>query len=158
MLGQVFSLMIIRSDACRILGLHCVGCCGKNFSSKEEVTSSIEKNTLEFASCTSLEAFRDRALPHELRMSGACRNIIFREGLPICPLHPAVAGGEKDLRYGHCDPDHLCKSAFLYNVWEEEKREAFVEMLRNKDLDWYSFSVGMDSGEFVGEFLRGYRR
>ncbi len=145
------------SQICIIGDLTCMGCCGNTFGSAEELADAIWRNTLEFRESTDKITFKDRAEKDTLRSCGVCKNLIFSDDKMTkvkCPLHPVFNSPEEkgDLREGHCDTVHLCRAAFLYNVWDEKKKKKFVAFLLGKKLDWYTFSMGMDSNSLLEEF------
>ncbi|MDP3990430.1 MAG: hypothetical protein Q8Q01_04465 [archaeon] len=141
--------MPIISPLCQLNG-GCMGCCGHDFISKEKIKEAIVLNTKEYSQITSLDTFRDRAYPSDLR-SGVCRNLIEEKGCFFCPLHPARNSG-KDLREGHCNVNYLCKTAKEFADWNEETKNKFMEFIRSKGLDNISYSIIMDNGELLKEF------
>jgi hypothetical protein len=130
----------------------CMGCCGHDFKSLELVKEAVRRNTLEFRKFKNLEKFRDRAGKWDLRY-GVCRNVVMIRGKVFCPLHPARNKG-KDLRKGHCDVDYLCKTAKVFSKWNKEKQKKFLEFVEGKGLDVIEYSVGVDDGSLLKEFLR----
>ncbi|MBT5021931.1 hypothetical protein HOK51_03595 [Candidatus Woesearchaeota archaeon] len=156
----------IKSSLCNSLGVLCIGCCGKLSDSKEEVAQGIKKNTLEFKHSVSdkhnkkqLKHFRDRHPARELRNSGVCRNLIYDvdKDLIFCPIHQEICGTDNgtDLRDGHCDTLHLCKAAFLFDLWPKEKRDEFISFLRKKmrkGMCWHKLSKGLDNDKLLYEF------
>ncbi|PIN81480.1 hypothetical protein COV11_01980 [Candidatus Woesearchaeota archaeon CG10_big_fil_rev_8_21_14_0_10_30_7] len=141
------------SELCQFEGISCMGCCGHSYTNRKEVTEGIDKNTNEFnahlKTNESLIIFRDRF--ETLRSCGICRNMVWEEKKVLCPLHPAKNKG-KDLRIGHCDRNYLCPTAKTFNKWSEKEKEKFRIFIRAKKLDWYSHSMGMDSGKLLKEF------
>lgn len=133
------------------LGLSCIGCCGHNFGTKEELESSILKNTLEHNDAEHMLTFRDRAKKENLRKSGLCRNVIEKNGRYFCPLHPLQNNG-KELRKGHCDIGYECKTFFEFNSWAKKKQDSFIKFLEKKHLDNIDYSIGIDSGSLLKEF------
>lgn len=133
------------------LRLSCFGCCGHSFSSKPLIKDVISKNTAEFRQFDSKLAFRDRS---DTLACGICRNLIFfsdkRYG---CPLHPEQNQGI-DLRIGHCAHDYLCATQRKFDSWDEPTKRKFMGFLRQKDPDWYDYSIGIDSGSFLEEFMK----
>ena len=59
-------------------GLSCFGCCGNDYSNKKKLMRDIQKNTHEFHKSESIKSFMTRTT--ELRPSGVCANVVFREG------------------------------------------------------------------------------
>jgi len=127
-----------------------MGCCGHSFISKEKIKEAITLNTTEFSRTPSLDTFRDRAYPSDLRL-GVCRNLIEEKGCFFCPLHPARNDG-KDLREGHCNVNYLCKTAKEFADWSEETKSKFIKFIEKKELDNISYSIVMDNGELLKEF------
>ena len=144
------------SPLCRLNG-GCMGCCGHSFPSSHKIAQAIHKNTAEFLEVlpTTEEeflSFRDRRPAMDLRQ-GVCRNLIEEKSCFLCPLHPARHEG-KDLRIGHCDVDYLCETAQAFETWDEEKKNAFVKFIEHKKLDNLTYSMMMDKGKLMEEFLR----
>jgi len=133
-----------------------MGCCGRNYTNDEEVFDSIWKNTKEFEEIRNKLTFRDRSPRYSWRKSGVCRNLIFTDKSMkkvMCPLHPGH-NYRKDLRKGHCEIDHLCDAARQFPNWDMKKQNAFISFIKKKKLDWYEYSMGMDSGKLLKEFLK----
>lgn len=148
------SKQIRFTQLCQLNG-GCMGCCGHDFISKEKIKLAIKKNTLEFEHAhpqTEIELlnFRDREHCMNLR-SGVCRNLIEKDNQIFCPLHPDKNKG-KDLRIGHCDINHLCKTAQEFESWEEKKQEQFLTFIKNKTLDNIDYSMAMDKNLLLKEF------
>jgi ferredoxin-thioredoxin reductase catalytic subunit len=151
-----------RSDVCIIEHLTCVGCCGKDFTSREEIEKAVRKNTKDFIAINNKIKFMKRKDNEFLHDSGICRNIIYTnedEDDVMCPLHPCFNDTKevKDIRKGHCEIEYLCKTAYVFNNFSEEKKKIFRKFILGKDLDWLEFSVGMNEGTFLEEFeLKNY--
>jgi len=128
----------------------CMGCCGHGFISKEKIKEAVKRNTIEFSNSNDLIKFRDRAYSRDLRF-GVCRNLIEKEGVLFCPLHPQQNSG-KDLREGHCDTEYLCKTAQEFSKWGEEKQKDFLELVEKKRLDNLDYSLRIDNGTLLKEF------
>ena len=138
---------------CQING-GCMGCCGHDFISREKIKEAIRLNTLEFENKSprvkaQFLAFRDREHPSNLR-HGVCRNLIEKNGNIFCPLHPTLH--KKDLREGHCDIHHLCKTAREFITWDDEKKKRFLDFVASKKLDNIEFSMKMDNSSLLEEF------
>ena len=127
-----------------------MGCCGHDFLSKEKIKEAVTRNTHELHCFKDLVKFRDRAFKDDLRF-GVCRNLIEKNGKMFCPLHPAL--NKKDLREGHCSVDHLCKTAMEFEKWDEKKKEKFLDFIESKKLDNLDYSMMMDEGKLLKEFL-----
>jgi len=138
------------------LGLSCIGCCGFEFTDKKEVIEALDKNTAEFEDFFDMAEFRDRHPKDILRISGICYNLAWKDkgkGIIFCPLHPDLPGNKgKDLREGHCHPEHLCRTAHEFSRWSMEKQDRFIRFLRSKDMDWYEYSISIDDGSLLDEF------
>jgi hypothetical protein len=135
------------SDACTIAGI-CVGCCGHTWTSRDAVLEALRKNTLEYSIAKSDAEFLYRAAVGDLR-SGVCRNLVLCDDEPLCPLHPGFKGD--DIR--NCNILHLCRTAYMFNTWDEDKKERFTCFVRSKGMDWFERSVRMDDGSLLDEFL-----
>lgn len=131
-----------------------MGCCGHTYTGKKDVKESIRKNTISYKHIKkdpeSLRKWRDRN--KDLHPSGACVNLVYTGKDKVgCALHPAQQG--KDMREGYCDKNYLCKTAKKYAGWDKKKQEAFKKFIREKKPDWYDYSMGLDSGAYLKEFL-----
>jgi len=146
--------MAITSVLCQ-LNDGCMGCCGHNFSSKEEIKRAIDKNSKEFEdfnpkSEKEFIGFRDRAHSADLRY-GVCRNLIRDNGCLSCPLHPAQHQG-KDLRIGHCNTNYLCSTARDFEDWDENKKKSFLIFIKSKKLNNIEYSINLDNVSILREF------
>jgi hypothetical protein len=134
----------------------CFGCCAKRMLDREAVLNSLLLNTKEFKEIKNTKTFMDRNAGCT-RDSGVCVNLIFLAKSRIgCPGHPKLNKG-KDLRIGlrttYCNPDYMCDAASRFNQWDSETQKKFIEFLKSRKLDWYSYSKGMDNNSFLKEFL-----
>jgi len=145
----------IPAQLCQLpeLGLSCVGCCGSDFKNKKDVELGIRKNTLEFESSNNPLDFRDRTAIKSLRDCGVCRNLvkIKSSGAILCPLHPSLHEGI-DHREGHCNIGFVCLTSKNYSSWDSPKQERFIRFLELEELDWYTYSLGIDSGTLLRRF------
>ena len=66
-------------------------------------------------------------------------------------MHPILNNG-KEIR--KCEIWHECKSYFLFKKWSKKKQDEFVKFLKKKKLSSYEYSVGLDNGKLVNEFLK----
>lgn len=130
----------------------CMGCCGCDYKSVAKVREAIHKNTLEFSQFSDVVGFRDRAESMNLR-GGVCRNVVVMDGKINCPLHPALNKGV-ELREGHCDYNYLCPSARKFNSWHEDRQKEFLRFIEQKNLDVIEYSVNIDNGKLMREFLK----
>ena len=142
------------SILCQING-GCMGCCGHDFLSKEKIKEAVRKNVLEFEEYNpkvkaQFMKFRDRARPSDLR-DGVCRNLIEKRGQFFCPLHPSLH--KEDLREGHCDTEHLCRTAREFAKWGKRKQDQFIDFVESKHLDNIEYSMMMDNGKLLEEFI-----
>lgn len=139
-------------NLCQIdeLNLHCMGCCGHDFTSREEVEKAIKSNTESYFKAEDKKKWGERS-PNYVRSCGLCYNIILVGDKAFCPLHPLQNGGE-ELRDEDCDFGYMCKTFKLFKFWNEEKQIKFIDFLKTKKLDWYEYSVGMDSSSLLKEF------
>ena len=140
---------------CQQNGYSCMGCCGYDYKTKA-IRKAVKKNTKEFHKIQDKIKFRDRADKDDLRKCGACRNIILTiEGNKekvFCPLHPALNEG-KDLRKGHCNTRYWCNTMKQFRKWDDKRKQQFLDFVNKKQTDWVEYSMGMDSGAFLREFL-----
>ncbi|MBU0459388.1 MAG: hypothetical protein KKH52_01900 [Nanoarchaeota archaeon] len=132
----------------------CMGCCGHDFVSKGKIKEAVLRNTKEFKEINSedkkeLLQFRNRARENDLRF-GVCRNLIELDGVLFCPLHPAL--NQEDLREGHCDVDHLCKTALEFAKWNKAEQKRFLLFVKSKKLDNLDYSLMMDNNLLLEEF------
>jgi len=111
----------------------------------------MRKNNSEFDKKKSLKVFMSRA--NELRPSGICANLIFKKKTFYCPGHPALHGG-RDYRNldPDCDKDHVCMTYGLFQNWSAEKQQAFLDFLKSKKFDSFTYSVRMDDNSILKEF------
>jgi len=138
-------------NLCQFEKFSCFGCCGKEFTTKKEIQEGIKKNTFEYLEYKDKKKFAERST--YLRASGICRNLIFKEKKIICPLHPSLNKG-KELRDNLCDTDYLCESFKEFNKWDNSKRKEFIEFINSKNPDWYDYSINIDNGNYLKEFLK----
>ncbi len=143
----------IKSNVCQIGNLTCFGCCGRNYKTRKEVVDRIIKNTKEYEEHIEkgkqLSEFINRY--NDVHHSGVCHNVILKHNKVFCPAHPELNKGN-DIRIGYCDIHYLCKAAFCYKQWSDDKKKKFVEFIKNKNLDWFEFSIGMDNDSLLKEF------
>jgi oligoribonuclease (3'-5' exoribonuclease) len=133
------------------LGLSCFGCCGNTYSHKKKLMRDVRKNTLEFENKKSLKSFMSRT--KDLRLSGICANLVFEDEEFFCPGHPALHNGRD---YRDIDPDchkgHLCKAYNYFQTWNKEKQQKFLDFIKSKNLDSYTYSIKMDNDSLLKEF------
>ncbi|HLC90517.1 MAG TPA: hypothetical protein VJI15_02010 [Candidatus Nanoarchaeia archaeon] len=144
------------SPLCQMNG-GCMGCCGRNFGSPEQIKEAITKSTAEFTHAhpqkrTEFLHFRDRYHVDNLN-HGVCRNLIEEKGCFLCPLHPARH--KEDLRIGHCDVNHLCATAKEFATWHIRKQDTFIDFIATKNLTNIDYSLKMVKGELLKEFMEG---
>ncbi len=135
------------------LELSCFGCCGNDYSNKKKLMRDIRKNTYEFHKSKSIKSFMTRT--KDLRASGICANLVFKDGKFFCPGHPALHHG-KDYRAvdPDCekDADDGCKTYILFQTWGKEKQKQFLDFIKSKKLDSYTYSINMDNDSLLKEF------
>lgn len=141
-------------NLCQFENFSCFGCCGKEFGTKKEIKEAIRKNTLEYLDYSDKRKFAERSV--FLRDSGICRNLIFRDGKIICPLHPALNKG-KELRDNLCDKDYLCETFKQFKKWNVFRRKKFIEFIKSKDPGWYDYSINIDNGNYLKEFSAKFK-
>jgi hypothetical protein len=133
----------------------CMGCCGRDFISKEKIREVVILNTKDYNLINpqvkaQFIKFRDRYHPEELK-HGVCRNLIEKDGKIFCPLHPALQDGE-DLRENHCQIYYFCRTAKQFFKWDKDKQDKFVKFISSKKLDNLDYSILMDNGQLLEEF------
>lgn len=133
------------------LELSCFGCCGNEYSNKKKLIRDIKRNTIEFEKSKSLSKYISRTT--ELRDSGICANLVFKERKFFCPGHPKL-NGNRDYRNldPDCEKEHICKTYSLFQKWDKGKRQQFLSFLKLKNLDSYIYSIKMDNTSLLKEF------
>ena len=155
-------LAYTESSLCQLddLKLSCIGCCGRIITDKTAVEKDLKCNTREHGRyhSTDIKDFIWRFPPRDLRSCGLCPNLInddVRKGKVHCPGHPK-RNENADHRKDYCDILHMCKTAFLFSIWDSDTKERFMRFLKHKTkkdkLDWYQYSIGMDSDSLLIEF------
>ncbi|MFA6088556.1 MAG: hypothetical protein WC755_01705 [Candidatus Woesearchaeota archaeon] len=151
------------TNLCQIkqLGLSCFGCCGFDFTTKKDVLDTIKQNTIDFENFKNekdgLKKYRDRYKKlaedgeWELSKSGICYNLIVKEGAFVCPLH-AMQNQGIDLRHDHCDLNYNCKTVFIFDKWDKNKQNTFIEFIKSKKLSSYEYSKLMFKNKLLNEF------
>lgn len=134
------------------LGLSCFGCCGNDYNHKRKLMKDIRKNTWQFNN-KPIKLFMTRTT--ELRSSGICANLVFKDGKFFCPGHPALHEG-RDYRKLDLDcekeKDDGCKAYILFQSWSKEKQQKFLDFIKSKKLDSYTYSIKMDNDSLLKEF------
>ena len=168
-------------NLCKFKGFSCFGCCGYEFKGKDKAAESIYKQTKEYEQYMGTKSsridhpatkfnrveFRERNQFHDLNSCNFCRNLILDESQSIktmidkkkldftCPLHPATNDGT-DLRAGHCDTDYMCRMQMSFHKMTKNEKEKFLawleERINQPDIDWYAYSVNMDTDVFYKEY------
>lgn len=131
----------------------CIGCCGNITKPKNLVLKNIRKNTQDLKKIKDLKLFKNRYKKDYLNDCGMCANIVIKYNRMYCPIHPKL-NENKELRKRHCDINHLCKTAYVFNKWNNSKQKDFVKLLKDKKLDWYNHSLNVDNGKFLDEFKK----
>ena len=129
-----------------------MGCCKNRSRSVEKIKDALQKNTLEFTEYKNIKTFRDRAERSKLR-NGVCLNIVMIEGRIFCPLHPMRNSGQ-DLRIGYCLENFFCRTAILFNQWDEIKQNDFLNFVSGQKLDAVTYSINI----YDGNLLRNFRK
>lgn len=146
--------MATGSFLCQLNG-GCMGCCGRRMRSPEKIQQAIQQSTRELQernpqSKADFIHFRERYHVDNLH-HGVCRNLVEEKGCLVCPLHPARH--KEDLRIGHCDADYLCPTAMESNTWHKKKQDDFIQFIAAKGLNNIEYSLKMQKGELLKEFL-----
>lgn len=147
----------MKVNLCQIeeMNLSCMGCCGHDFKTREELEEALRKNTLTYKEAKDKKEWGRRS-PNFVRPCGLCYNIIKVDNKVFCPLHPSRNDGE-ELRDADCEFDYMCETFKKFKLWDEDKQKAFIEFLKPKKLDWYEYSMGMDSSSLLKEFEEEYK-
>jgi hypothetical protein len=160
-------------NLCQFGGFACFGCCGYSFRGKDLAVSSLFKQSAEFKASSDSRAakigFRDRAAPEKLNACNFCQNLVLKSDYSredmikdryirtYCPFHPALNDGE-DLREGHCEHNFMCSTQIYFHGLKDDSKQLFAVWLKarieNPDIDWYTYSVNMDTSVFLKEFLK----
>jgi hypothetical protein len=149
-----------RSDLCQLGWMSCMGCCGRDVKDKLSVAKGIEKNTIEYMKHAEeskpAHEFMNRS--QSLRDSGICRNLVYdvQKDRIFCPLHPDLNSGvDIRINHEHCDVMHICKTSYLYSLWDDKRKSEFLRFLHKKKrqgMDWYMYSKKMTNDELILEF------
>jgi len=155
----------------RELNLSCFGCCGNEFSSKEEILEEIEENSKEFStlgkkpSKDELKSFRDRYGKQVLSQKGLCYSLVdFGKGCVGCPLHQKVKEIlpkssnltleiDEDLRIGECDVNYECDTFKYWKLMSLSQREDFVKWVKEKEFSNYDYSIENIEGRLIRLFF-----
>ena len=132
------------------LGTGCFGCCGRDYTCKEDILNHIKKNMLEHANSSDPVKFMDRQ--KGLHSSGVCRNIGFKDDKLVCLVHPKVIG--REIRKKHCDHDYLCKTMKVFLKWDKEQQDRFIAFIEEKHFEWYEYSIKIDDDSLLKEFTQ----
>jgi oligoribonuclease (3'-5' exoribonuclease) len=131
-------------------GLSCFGCCGNNYSNKKKLMRDIRKNTLQFDNSKSVASFMSRTT--ELKSSGICANLVFKDGKFFCPGHPSLHSKDYRNLDPDCEKEHICKTYYLFQTWDKEKQQQFIDFIKSKKLDSYTYSIQMDNNSLLKDF------
>lgn len=135
------------------IGLSCVGCCG-HFTTRKSVEAGIRRSTRRLQLVDSMDEFAFTG--PDFTSGGTCSKLIEENGKVLCAVHPKRIG-EPDLRKKICDYHYLCKTAYFFQEeWDKATQQKFVDFVKAKQLDWYDYSIQMDSGELLREFEDEY--
>lgn len=167
-------------------GMSCFGCCGNSFTNEKAVMRGIHKNSVLLKHMIKKhksdfgKIFSDmKKNYHHLRECGICYSLINLRDLPGiekffkifpkklvekdrifgCPMHPILNNG-KEIR--KCEIWHECKSYHIFKKWSRKKQDKFIDFLKKKikkeKLSIYQYSVGLDTGKFISEFLKAQKQ
>jgi len=159
------------------LKLSCWGCCGRDFTNREDIEKQIKINTFEFKkilipSSLRLLVFRDRFSENcwDVSKSGLCSNLVkFNNGVHACPLHKDINKivpkneflqiSKKDLRCDQCDVNYKCETAIWFDLFSESQKKEYVQWLSEQNFDHYEYSIGNVEGKIIRKFLdeTGYK-
>ena len=140
----------LKMKLCQLGNASCFGCCGRDYKSKRKVKESLDENTWEYKQYKDKKEFANRAI--YLKESGVCANLIIRNEKVICPLHPGLNNG-KDYRDPLCEKDYFCETMKWFMKLDKKIQNKFIKFLKNKNPDWYEYSIKIDNGKFMKEFL-----
>jgi len=135
---------------CQFERFSCMGCCGHDFSSKKEVEADLKANTelLETKGVLVL-AQQESVLP----CSGACNKLVLKKGKSFCGAHPMQNDGVDYREYDTlCNKTYFCKTMHWFRSLDQVEKGKFMQFLREKDLGWWEYSMGLDSGKLKEEF------
>jgi oligoribonuclease (3'-5' exoribonuclease) len=137
-------------------GLSCFGCCGNNYSNKKKLMRDILRNKKDFQNSKSVSSFISRTKC--LRESGVCANVVLKDGKFFCPGHPKLNNG-KDYRHldSDCLKDFMCKTYIIFKTWGNERQKQFLDFIKSKNLDSYTYSIKMDNNSLLEEFEKKYK-
>lgn len=138
-----------KINLCQLEHLSCFGCCGRDWTSKRDVLVQIGKNT-ELYKHMSREEFSKRGEEY-LSSCGGCKSLIKKDDRIICGLHPMQNKGV-DYRDKVCEKNYMCNTFKAFLTWDKSKQGKFVKFIRDKKLNNWTYSMGMDSDKFLKEF------
>ncbi|MBI5389361.1 hypothetical protein HZB01_03210 [Candidatus Woesearchaeota archaeon] len=128
----------------------CFGCCGRRFKRRDAVLEDIKRNTRNLK--TKDFEVNKKELLH-LCQSGVCKGVVIKDDKFICGYHPVQHNGT-DHRDRLCDKEYNCKAYYYYHqVWDDSLREKFLRFLDQQKANWFEYSINMDNGKFLQEFL-----
>jgi hypothetical protein len=143
------------SDLCVFGKFYCFGCCivDKAKPTRAQLENAFKRSTLNYKQTKDTEKFAIRPGSGAVRQCGICNNLIIRRNKVICPLHPGFLG--KDLRRdAFCYREYLCETAKQFNRWGKDRQKEFLKFVKSKKPDWYSFSINIDNGTWLSEFIK----
>lgn len=141
------------SKLCVFKEFYCFGCCIIDHAvpSRKDLEEAFKKDTLVFRQFKDIRGFAERQGSGDVRACGVCNNLIIKDDKIICPLHPGIAGDDLRKR-NFCFKSYLCDTAEKFNEWSEERQKAFLDFVKSKNPDWYSFSMNIENGSWMKEF------
>jgi hypothetical protein len=140
---------------CQLGNLSCMGCCTSiSVRSKKIVENQLIINTKRFKLIKDPEQFTIDSGPDVDQKSDICKSLIREKDKIFCPAHPMspYTKGE-DLRH-YCWKGYWCPTMKKYMKWSDEKKLKFIKFIKSKNLDWHSYSQGMDTGSLYEEFSK----
>lgn len=135
---------------CQFEGFSCFGCCGREYAQKE----IIEQELKEQAALLEKEGPEKLSKQTELlNTSGICNKLVLKNGKVFCGCHPIQNKGV-DYRVNDkaCQRDFFCETMKWFRSIDKQTRDKFLQFLRQKDLNWYTYSINMDNGNLKKEF------
>lgn len=143
------------SDLCIFGKYYCFGCCiiDKAKPTRKQLEKAFKQNTLSYKQAKDIEKFAIRPGSGAVRQCGICNNLIIRRNKIFCPLHPGIT--KKELRKDcFCYREYLCETAQHFNKWHKDKQKEFLKFVKSKKPDWFTFSINIDNGTWLSEFLK----
>jgi hypothetical protein len=141
--------MELPETLCQTQEFSCMGCCGHDYAPEEGLRWGIKDNTQEWRELKDIRHLTKRA--EQLRACGVCRAVVEKEGRVVCALHPMQNKGVEH-RDRFCQKEYFCNTMKRYKEWDTETKKIFLELVRSKKPDWYTYSMKMDQDVYLTEF------